>query len=96
MNYFVMFILKKLTLLIILFKITTWSDIDSCYYAEDFGDVGNRSTFSIAAQSAACNYNSTLPVSNPIQSVNLVKCLGDTNVSSANTDCSSNEECEKV
>ena len=91
-----MFAFRKSILLFLLVIITSCSDIESCYYAEDFGDVGNRDQFYVAAQSLSCNYNSSLEVSSPIQSVDIVDCLNNTTVSTANSECSSNEECNKV
>ena len=89
-----MTILKRFVFLFSIIVLTSCSDIESCYYAEDFGDIGNRDQVSIAARFLSCNYNTSLGIEDPVQSVNMTECLKTTTVSTAYTTCSEDEDCK--
>ena len=73
----------KVLVSLLLIVLTSCSDFTMCYYADDFGETGNRDTVNVFVTEQACYYNQNLSWNDEDQSLTVRKCLESTRIQGA-------------
>ena len=73
----------KFLAILLLIVLASCSDFTMCYYADDFGETGNRDSVNVFVTEQACYYNQNLAWNDEDQSLTVRKCLEETRIQGA-------------